>query len=594
MRLISFLFFITITISFFSCSSKDDESSEIIIKYSLTTSVSPVEGGTISPESGEYNEGTSVSITANANSEYIFKDWTGASGSEQTITVIMDANKTITANFVKKKYKLIVNTEGNGSVEEELIKSGSANEYNSGSIIRLTAKPANGCRFVEWKGDLTGNTNPIEITMDSEKTVTAVFEIVSPVYLDTNGITIKAYDWAETGMSGVINGINYTIIDKTTLEQMIENNDDVTVVCTSKITDMEGLFAGDYNFGNPKFSNFNQNISSWDVSNVTTMKRMFFFTMNFNQPIGHWDVSNVTDMFGMFQTAQAFNQPIGDWDVSNLVDAGQMFAQNTKFHQDIGNWNFESLKSMRAMFWGYFTTDTGIYYDKYEGSGPGSGFNHPSVGNWNVSNVEDMMMLFHNNEDFNQDISNWDVSNVNQMQLMFQGATKFNQPIGNWDVGNVTSMDRLFLGAHAFNQPIGDWDVSNVTNMRKMFYDAISFNQPIGNWDVSNVTDLEGMFHFTYHMTGAHAFNQPIGDWDVSNVTDMNGTFYGSSFNHDISKWDVGNVTDMSNMFRYSKRFVQFLDKWCVEKISSRPSNFATNSYFYDFPARHPKWGTCP
>ena len=71
-----------------------------------------------------------------------------------------------------------------------------------------------------------------------------------------------------------------------------------------------------------------------------------------------------------------------------------MFAKNTKFNQDIGNWNFESLKSMRAMFWGYFTTDTGIYYDKYEGSGPGSGFNHPSVGNWNVSNVEDMMMFF--------------------------------------------------------------------------------------------------------------------------------------------------------------------------------------------------------
>ena len=46
-----------------------------------------------------------------------------------------------------------------------------------------------------------------------------------------------------------------------------------------------------------------------------------------------------------------------------------------------------------------------------------------------------MMMLFHNNEDFNQDISNWDVRNVNQMQTILQ-EPEINQPIGNWDVDN--------------------------------------------------------------------------------------------------------------------------------------------------------------
>ena len=559
-------------------------SKEAII-YTLTTSANPSEGGTVSPASKDYEEGETATITASPAAEYVFQSWSGATGNSKTTSVVMNSDKTVVANFVKKKYKLIVNTEGNGSVEEELIQSGAANEYNSGSIIRLTAKPANGCRFVEWKGDLTGNTNPIEITMDSEKTVTAVFEIVSPVYLDTNGITIKAYDWAETGMSGVINGINYTIIDKTTLEQMIENNDDVTVVCTSKITDMEGLFAGDFNLGNPKFSYFNQNISSWDVSNVTTMKRMFFLTMNFNQPIGNWDVSNVTDMNAMFQTAQAFNQPIGDWDVSNLVDAGSMFDRNTKFHQDIGNWNFESLKSMRCMFCGY-STIAGDYYNKFEGSGPGSGFNHPSVGDWDVSNVEDMAFLFHNNEDFNHDISKWDVSNVPNMQGMFDGAKKFNQPIGNWDVGNVTRMDKLFARAESFNQPIGDWDVSNVTNIRRMFIHADSFNQPIGNWDVSKVTNMEGMFEI------AQNFNQDISSWDVSNVTNMGYMFQGAvSFNQPLGDWDVSKVTIMTQMFYYATIFNQYLAKWCVSNVVEYEafSKFSSLSS-----SNTPIWGACP
>ena len=64
---------------------------------------------------------------------------------------------------------------------------------------------------------------------------------------------------------------------------------------------------------------FNQNISSWDVSNVTDMGGMFCNAQSFNQPIGNWDVSNVTRMNSMFGDADAFNQLIGDWDVYVVV-----------------------------------------------------------------------------------------------------------------------------------------------------------------------------------------------------------------------------------------------------------------------------------
>ena len=53
-------------------------------------------------------------------------------------------------------------------------------------------------------------------------------------------------------------------------------------------------------------SSFNSDISSWDVSNVTNMRYMFYKATLFNQDIGNWDVSNVTDMGLMFGRCRFF------------------------------------------------------------------------------------------------------------------------------------------------------------------------------------------------------------------------------------------------------------------------------------------------
>ena len=72
---------------------------------------------------------------------------------------------------------------------------------------------------------------------------------------------------------------------------------------TSLINDMSRLF---------QYSNFNENINDWDVSNVTNMEYMFYYCKNFNQPLNNWDVSNVTTMCCMFQCCINFNQPLND------------------------------------------------------------------------------------------------------------------------------------------------------------------------------------------------------------------------------------------------------------------------------------------
>ena len=165
-KLLLLLLFIPLV---FSCSKET-------IKYTLTTSVNPVEGGDINPNGGIVDEGTQISIVASPAAEYLFDKWSGAaSGSSPSISVIMDSDKSVTANFIKKKYALTTTVEGEGTVTEKIIKAGAATDYNSGTIVELTAEPSAEWVFKEWTGDITGTENPTQITIDKAKSVTAVF-----------------------------------------------------------------------------------------------------------------------------------------------------------------------------------------------------------------------------------------------------------------------------------------------------------------------------------------------------------------------------------------------------------------------------------
>ncbi len=80
----------------------------------------------------------------------------------------------------------------------------------------------------------------------------------------------------------------------------------------------------------------------WDVSTITNMSSMFFMSANntnFNQDISSWNVSNVINFASMFQNCTAFNQNIGNWNVGNGNSFASMLRSCTAFNQNIGNWN---------------------------------------------------------------------------------------------------------------------------------------------------------------------------------------------------------------------------------------------------------------
>jgi len=68
-------------------------------------------------------------------------------------------------------YSLII-TAGNGGTTDP---SPGTYTYDEGTVVTIRAIPNSGYTFSGWSGDASGTTNPITITMDSDKSITAIF-----------------------------------------------------------------------------------------------------------------------------------------------------------------------------------------------------------------------------------------------------------------------------------------------------------------------------------------------------------------------------------------------------------------------------------
>ena len=174
--------------------------------WTLSTNTTGSGSVTLDPAGGSYTGGTSVQLTAVPDTGYHFVEWTGAlTGSINPVSLTMDADKTVTAVFAVNTYALTANTTGSGTVA----RSPDQPLYDHGTLVQLTATPGAGYHFVEWTGDLTGSTNPSDITLDAAKSVTAVFAVDAYV-LTTN----------TTGGGSVTRDPNQTDYDHGTVVQL--------------------------------------------------------------------------------------------------------------------------------------------------------------------------------------------------------------------------------------------------------------------------------------------------------------------------------------------------------------------------------------
>jgi hypothetical protein len=130
-----------------------------------------------------YEAGTTVVLTAQPAPGSTFAGWSGAECSgTATCTVVMDADRTVTALFTAAGVRLTVVKAGSGTGTVLSDPSGidcgtrCTSGFDLGATVTLRATAAPGSTFTGWSGAGCSGTAECTVLMDSAKAVTATFE----------------------------------------------------------------------------------------------------------------------------------------------------------------------------------------------------------------------------------------------------------------------------------------------------------------------------------------------------------------------------------------------------------------------------------
>ncbi len=135
--------------------------------------------------------------------------WTGTgsvtSGSGSNIVVTVTTNSSITWLW-RIEYFLSAAAGSGGSVDVGY------SWYTNGATVSISAVPTNGYRFLLWSGDIPSgmaNDNPLVLTMDKARTISATFLVAS-----TNAL-VASYDFSGDAVDVSGNGHNGTVYGAT-------------------------------------------------------------------------------------------------------------------------------------------------------------------------------------------------------------------------------------------------------------------------------------------------------------------------------------------------------------------------------------------
>lgn len=392
------------------------------------------------------------------------------------------------------------------------------------------------------------------------------------------GLALSSLDGTFAGTSpdttnlGTLDTSAVTSAVGTFLNSQIDPSDDISTWDVSNVTNMSRMFEG--------ASNFDVNISGWDIAAVTDLSSFLKGASIFNQDLSAWatPIIGVTNMASMFNGAQTFNQDLSTWDVSTLTDSTSMFEGAANFNQDLGDWDVEDVVAMDSMFQGASQFDQDLTEwcvrthtvepTDFSTGAPLTNVNKPVWGTCPAPLNGEILLI-------SGTLRMSGTTSSAGVITYPDGTTKSIGP-GNWSL-SITSPGWYSLPQEDMTKlsfedsSVCDFDfdpgfyTGNLTDMSSMFENCRVFNGDISNWDTSNVTNMFRVFENTWKFDGV------ISDWELGSVTDARRIFMNAKvFNQDISNWDVRSVTQGQNFFHNATLFNQDISSW----------NFENNLYF--------------
>ncbi|HUQ91665.1 MAG TPA: S-layer homology domain-containing protein, partial [Bryobacteraceae bacterium] len=175
--------------------------------YTVTTSPAglnvTVDGQSyITPQNFNWTQGSTHTLsvaTQGTSPRYVFQSWSDAGAATHTISA-PQGGATYTAALTAKYPLTTAITPLNGGTLS--VSPASADGYySSGSTVTLTAAAASGWQFSSWTGSASAAANPLFLTIDAPKTVTASFQQASA------GTTIQT---SPSGLRIFVDGLQYT------------------------------------------------------------------------------------------------------------------------------------------------------------------------------------------------------------------------------------------------------------------------------------------------------------------------------------------------------------------------------------------------
>ena len=146
--------------------------------YTIIVSANPTNGGTVSG-GGTYTEGQSCTITATANSNYTFINWTENGSylsSDASYTFTVNSNRNLVAHFTENPLPTyIINVAANPANAGTVVGNGT---YQEGQSCTVSATPVTGYSFVNWtENEVVVSTNSsYTFTVTENRNLVANFE----------------------------------------------------------------------------------------------------------------------------------------------------------------------------------------------------------------------------------------------------------------------------------------------------------------------------------------------------------------------------------------------------------------------------------
>lgn len=188
------------TLTFYAMPYGGTVSTPAASKYAFTLQEGGVEGTFYAVEvnhdenmgkvegKGNYLEGTTATLTATPNTGYEFISWTidGDTYTENPLTLNVDRDVFVTANFEALKYTVnaIANNDEYGSVTGSGL-------YDYNTTIELFATENDGYEFVNWSNGST--ENPLNVIVTKEEEITANFRMSLPASINLNPLHVQDY-----------------------------------------------------------------------------------------------------------------------------------------------------------------------------------------------------------------------------------------------------------------------------------------------------------------------------------------------------------------------------------------------------------------